>query len=117
MPDPTSNPTATPRRPASPAGTPIAGRVGPPPIPAGPRDNGSGPGKPPALAGTPDPGRLLQALRRRWILALSLGLVLAGVLGVAGWTVLAPKVTAFSSILIKVTREDPTGVRQDDRYA
>jgi capsular exopolysaccharide synthesis family protein len=66
---------------------------------AGPWCNGP-PGLPPALASGPDLPSLLKALRRRWMLAVSLGIILAT--GAAGglWLVLSPKYTANAQVLI-----------------
>src|SRR4051812_13703343 len=48
------------------------------------------PTRPPALAAAPDALGLLKALRRRWRIAFSLGLLLAPVVGAAAWF-LVPK--------------------------
>jgi capsular exopolysaccharide synthesis family protein len=109
FPDPASNQPPASRRPAP--GTPVAGRIGPPT--SGPRDPGS---KPPALAATPDPARLVQAFKRRWVLALALGLTLAGLVGAAAFTALSPKSTASSSIRLNAQRQGPNNPGLDSRY-
>jgi len=59
---------------------------------------------PPALA-TPDALSLLKALRRRWLLALSLGVLLAGLAGAAGYLLLPARYTAF--FLLQVASRTP----------
>src|SRR5262245_25502945 len=60
-------------------------------IPASPRGPAADtpapvtPPRPPAFAATPDALGLLKALRRRWRIAMALGLLLAGVVGAASW--------------------------------
>ncbi len=66
-----------------------------------PRDNGPAvPEPPPALASGPDAGSLLHALRRRWMVALSLGIIVAGLLGTAAFFLVSPRYTAFAQIHI-----------------
>ncbi len=60
---------------------------------------------PPALASGPDTLALLHALRRRWLLALSLGLILAGAAAGAAWYLFATKYTAFAQIQIAATQD------------
>lgn len=55
---------------------------------------------PPALAGGPDLMGLLKALRRRWFLALSLGLLCAGGAAAAIYTLLSPRYTAFAQVYL-----------------
>src|SRR5437868_3548746 len=93
MPDP-ANPTSR-RAPQPPS---VAGRVGYSTTPAVPQE--PLPPRPPGLSGAPDPGRLLQALGRRWVLAAALGLTLAGLAGIGAWSALSPKATAFVYIRI-----------------
>jgi capsular exopolysaccharide synthesis family protein len=54
----------------------------------------------PAPVSTPDASTLLKALRRRWLLALTLGLLCAGGAGVTAWFFLPAKSTVFSLVLI-----------------
>lgn len=59
------------------------------------------PSSPPALASTPDALSLLKALRRRWMLALGLGLLLAGTAGPAAWFLVPKsKYTAKASLFV-----------------
>ncbi len=110
IPDPSGNPGSSPRRTGFPP--PVAGRVTPPVGPAEPV-----PPKPPGLAGTPDPSRLLQALKRRWLLALSLGLTLACLAAAGGFVALAPKNTAYSAIRLAWAKGGIIGdTAPDDRY-
>ena len=96
-------------------GTSIAGRVGPPQT-GGPRN--PTPGKPPALASAPDPSRLLQALKRRWLLAVSLGLTLSSLAAGGAFVALAPKNTAYSTIRISPFKTGPFSPNEpDNRYA
>jgi capsular exopolysaccharide synthesis family protein len=59
----------------------------------------------------------MQALRRRWVLALMVGLILAGAAGYGAWNLLAPKATATSNIQIKVGNGSIYEAKQDDRYS
>jgi capsular exopolysaccharide synthesis family protein len=59
---------------------------------------------PPAEA--PDALTLLKALKRRWLLALSLGIVCAGGAAAAAWFLLAPMFTAAALVYVKAN-EDP----------
>jgi capsular exopolysaccharide synthesis family protein len=54
----------------------------------------------PALAATPDASTLFKALRRRWLLALTLGLLAAVSAGVGAWFLLPAKSTVFSLVTI-----------------
>src|SRR5947207_6729974 len=112
MPDP-ANPTS--RRAVLPPPA-VAGHVGystTPNVPVEPL-----PPRPPALSGAPDPGRLLQALGRRWVLAAALGLTLAGLAGAGAWSALSPKATAFVYIRISAHAQGPIPTPQgmDSRY-
>jgi capsular exopolysaccharide synthesis family protein len=55
---------------------------------------------PPALTETATPLTLLQALRRRWLHALPVGLLLAGLVGGLVWTLRPDKYTAFALLQI-----------------
>jgi capsular exopolysaccharide synthesis family protein len=55
---------------------------------------------PPALSSSPDVSSYLQALRRRWVAATSLGLTLAILAGLAAWFLLSPKYIAFGRVQI-----------------
>ena len=97
IPDPASSPSPVPpRRPSAATGAAVVGRIGGAPILPG----RAGQHRPPGLAGSPDFGLLLKALRRRWLLALGLGLTLAAVVGAASWFLLAPKYTAFAQVRV-----------------
>ena len=61
----------------------------------------------PAVA-EPDAARFLRALRRRWMLILGLGSVLAAMAAAAAWFLLAPKYTAFA--LVHVAAQPPRTV-------
>jgi capsular exopolysaccharide synthesis family protein len=64
-------------------------------------------GLPPALRSAPNAAALLKALRRRWLLALTVGLVCAGAVAAVAWYVLPPpKHTARA--LLKVAAAPPT---------
>src|SRR5208282_1616863 len=54
----------------------------------------------PAAAGGPDMKALLQALKRRWLLAAALSLLLGSAAGVGAWFGLAAKFTAFAQLRI-----------------
>src|SRR5207245_2982474 len=58
---------------------------------------------PPALAAGPDAKALLQALGRRWLTAASIGILLATAAGLAAWSLLAPKYTAFAQLHVNST--------------
>src|ERR1700722_14365246 len=68
FPEPTSPP------PPRPATNPIAGRIEPP----APAPRPANPSAPPALSAAPDLGALLRALRRRWLAAAVLSLLIGG---------------------------------------
>lgn len=64
---------------------------------SGPGDGG----EPPALRRNFTPGMMLQAVRRRWIEATALGLVLAAIAGVAAWMLKPDKYTSFAILQIQ----------------
>jgi capsular exopolysaccharide synthesis family protein len=66
----------------------------------------------PALPSTPDAHTLLKALKRRWLLALTVGLLCAAGAGAAAWLFLPAKSTVFALVL--VSPKDPLLPR--DRY-
>jgi capsular exopolysaccharide synthesis family protein len=70
---------------------------------AGPALPAPVPEPPPALAAGPDASTLLQALRRRWMLALSLGIIAAGLAGTAAFLLVLPRYTAFAQVHIDVS--------------
>src|SRR4051794_15932256 len=78
---------------------PVAGRV----EPHGPAPDGPPP--PASLSAGPDLGALVQALRRRWMVAAALGVPLALAAAVAAWTLLTPRYTAFAQF--KVSYDQP----------
>jgi polysaccharide biosynthesis transport protein len=88
----------TPESPQRPLGPP-PGPVAAPPRP--PRPPGFGPGtpRPSALASTPDVVALLKALRRRWALALAVGLLCAGVATAATWYLIPPGAYTAQTVL------------------
>jgi capsular exopolysaccharide synthesis family protein len=102
IPDPTS-PPQPPRRHAPGHAGPVAGRIGG--AAAAPPSRDVVPPRPPALAPAPDLGALVKALKRRWLTAIGLGILLAGVLGSAAWMLLAPKYTAFAQVKVDAMRE------------
>jgi capsular exopolysaccharide synthesis family protein len=55
---------------------------------------------PPALATGPNTAAILKGLRRRWLLALSLGSLLAAAVGGAAWYFLSAKYTAVSQVQV-----------------
>jgi len=77
---------------------------------------------PPGLAGGPDLAGLCKALKRRWFLALSLGLVCAAAVAAAVYCLMPPKYTAFAQIHLDsiapwVLTPDPVeGARQFGMY-
>jgi capsular exopolysaccharide synthesis family protein len=95
LPDPSSDVSPTGRR--EPA--PVAGRIEPPGLAR------AATAPPPALSATPDIGTLLQALRRRWALAVLLGVPLAAATALAAWFLLIPKYTAQARIQVAYTPE------------
>ena len=102
LPDPTSHPHPARRHAPAHAG-PVAGRIGA--APPAPARQEVVPPRPPALAAAPDLGALLKAFKRRWLTAIGLGILLAGVLGSAAWMLLAPKYTAFAQVKVSAVPE------------
>jgi capsular exopolysaccharide synthesis family protein len=84
------------RRPAA-QPAPIAGHVGRDTA-APPRGRAALPARPAALSSGPDLPALLLALRRRWLLAAALGLLLAPAAAAGAWLLLAAKYTAFAQL-------------------
>src|SRR5262245_11919906 len=70
---------------------PIAGRIDPGLVHEG---------TPPGLAATPDIGALLRCLRRRWMTAFSVGVLLAGTAAATAYSVLSPSYTSFAQIRV-----------------
>ncbi|HVS38130.1 MAG TPA: polysaccharide biosynthesis tyrosine autokinase [Gemmataceae bacterium] len=99
-PEPTSNPPS-PR----PNPKPVAGRVRPPAA-ARAAAAATAPAVPPALNGAPDFGSLLKALRRRWLTAAVLSLLLGAAAAGAAWYFMAPEYTSVA--MLKVL-SNPTG--------
>ena len=95
-PEPTSNPPG-PR----PNPKPVAGRV---PRPAARAVAAADPGAPPALNGAADFGALLKALRRRWLSAAVLSLLLGAVAAGAAWYFMAPDYTSVA--MLKVSSQE-----------
>ncbi len=62
---------------------------------------------PPALASGPDALTLLKALKRRWGVALLLGLVVAVGVGAGAWFLLAPKYTVFGQLYVSSRIKNP----------
>lgn len=54
----------------------------------------------PALSSSPDAMSLLKALRRRWLAAILMGVLLAGVVGAAAWLLLPARFTAFALLQV-----------------
>jgi polysaccharide biosynthesis transport protein len=52
----------------------------------------------------PDVGALLKALRRRWLTAICLGLVVAGAAAAAAWFGLSPRYTVYSQVRIAASQ-------------
>jgi capsular exopolysaccharide synthesis family protein len=98
-PEPTSNPSNRP------APRPVAGRVAPPAARAAAVANPA----PPALSGGPDFGALLKALRRRWMAAAVLSLLLGAAAAGAAWYFMAPKYTAFGQLWVRANPETIVG--------
>jgi capsular exopolysaccharide synthesis family protein len=79
---------------------------------------------PPGLSSGPDARSLLKALGRRWLLALSLGLVVATGVGAAAWYLLAPRYTAFAQVkvsafapwILNPDRDSPEGRAEFETY-
>jgi succinoglycan biosynthesis transport protein ExoP len=65
--------------------------------------------RPPAVTGSPDMKALLAALRRRWLLALCLGLVTAGVVGATAWLLIPTKYVAYATLQVAFAQDTPTG--------
>ena len=97
-PEPTSNPP-NPR----PSPKPIAGRV---PRPAARAAATAAPGVPPALNGAADFGALMKALRRRWLTAAVLSLLLGGAAAGAAWYFMAPDYTSVAMLKVLSNPED-----------
>jgi len=98
FPDPAKNPPPS-RRNAQ----PVAGRIEPPR--RGTVSDLHTAAAPAALSSSPDMSSYLQALRRRWIAAASLGGTLAILAALAAWFLLSPKYIAFGKV--RVAYEDP----------
>jgi capsular exopolysaccharide synthesis family protein len=72
---------------------------------------GNGTASPPGLSSGPDTRALFRALGRRWLLALSLGLVCAAGVAAAAWLLLTPRFTVFAQVRVQaVTQGLLTGV-------
>ena len=112
IPDPTSPPHSPHSPRCHPAHSgPVAGRVG---AAAGAHPAARPlPPRPPALASAPDLGALLKALKRRWLTALGLGLMLAGAIGSAAWMLLTPKFTAFAQVHVLAGPDEVVGGMKD----
>ena len=99
-PEPTSNPP-DPR----PNPRPVAGRLAPPVARAAAAAVAQA--APPALSAGPDFGALLKALRRRWMAAAVLGVLLGTAAAGAAWYLMAPKYAAFGQLKVLA---NPQGV-------
>lgn len=55
---------------------------------------------PPVLSATPDALALWKALRRRWLAAVCLGVLVAGIAGAGAWVLLPAKFTAFALLQV-----------------
>src|SRR5947209_14568008 len=95
FPDPPGNPP-----PGRRDSNPIAGRID---LPAVPAPDAAPP--PPGLSAAPDLQSLLQALRRRWVAAVTLGGTLACIAALAAWFLLSPKYTAFARLRVASMEE------------
>ena len=97
LPAPPPGPLLEPRGAAAPPGASGASGAGRVPEPA------PQPARPPALSATPDVGALLRALRRRWALALVVGLLTATLAGAGAWLVVpAAQYTARSTLHVSM---------------
>ena len=93
------------------------------PRPGLPRPHGPGgarngpPLLPPALANGPDLPGLLKAFQRRWMLAVSVGAVLAVAVAGVVWLALAPKYTATAQVYVSSSTPKlmPDGTHDDSR--
>jgi capsular exopolysaccharide synthesis family protein len=89
------------------AASPVVPLPGSPMGRNGTRDGGAGwrgaPPLPPALASGPDFGGLMRALRRRWMLAVSLGTVVAAAVAAVAWLLLPPKYTVSAQLHVAST--------------
>lgn len=83
--------------------------------PAGPPWRAGGQTPPPGLANGPDAFTLLKALKRRWAVALLLGLIVAGGIGVGAWFLLTPKYTVFSQLKVSSQTNNPLDLQRWDR--
>ena len=79
-------------------------RLPAPAAPAGPRKTNT---PPPGLAASPDMFALLGALRRRWLLVLSLGLTLAGTVTAAIWYFVPARYTAYAYVRAMLRPDTP----------
>lgn len=61
----------------------------------------------------PEAARYLRALRRRWLLVLGLGSVLAGAAAAAAWFLLAPKYTAYALVHVAAHAPKTVGLTAD----
>src|SRR5262245_19924877 len=62
--------------------------------------------QPPPLSSTPNAPALLRALRRRWLLAATLGVLAGAAIGAAVWFFLPPgKHTAYAKLYMPARRE------------
>jgi polysaccharide biosynthesis transport protein len=92
FPDPAKNPPPS-RRPAQ----PVAGRIEPRRSSVSDLHTAAAPA---ALSSSPEMSSYLQALRRRWIAAASLGGTLAILAALASWFLLSPKYIAFGRVRV-----------------
>jgi capsular exopolysaccharide synthesis family protein len=84
---------------------PVAGRIDP----AVPQPGRTAPAAPPpALTAAPTFGALLKALRRRWLTAAVLGVLLGGTAAGLTWWLMTPKYTAFAQFKVSSV-EDKIG--------
>ncbi len=70
---------------------------------------------PPGQSAGPDAATLLKSLKRRWLLAVSLGTVLAAAVAVGAWVLLEPKFTATALLRVLAQTPSVAGAVPDNR--
>jgi succinoglycan biosynthesis transport protein ExoP len=93
---------------------PMPNSTPPAPEPRKPMQQQSYSTQPPALTSTPDAMSLMKALRRRWFLAGTLGIFVAGIVTAAAFLLLPARFTAFALLQVS-SKPNPLSERQSSR--
>lgn len=111
-----AHPGARTTHPSSPGGDVVAGRTSAPLTPIPPNPTGGT-----ASSSGPELAQLFHALKRRWLLATGLGLVLGGVAAVVVWLLLSPAHVAFMQLRLSANKpsiisDDPNAQHEFNTY-